>query len=42
MTEDNTLRALLARTRAGDQQAATLLVQRYEPAHRAAAPVFDG
>jgi RNA polymerase sigma-70 factor (ECF subfamily) len=32
MTEDNTMRALLARIRAGDQQAATLLVRRYEPA----------
>src|SRR5262245_16227152 len=36
MTKDNSLRALLVRIRAGDQQAATLLVQRYEPALRRA------
>jgi RNA polymerase sigma-70 factor (ECF subfamily) len=36
MTNDDTLRTLLTRIRAGDQQAATQLVRRYEPALRRA------
>src|SRR5262249_9458334 len=36
MTNEDTLRALLDRIRAGDQQAATELVRRYEPALRRA------
>jgi RNA polymerase sigma-70 factor (ECF subfamily) len=36
MPNRDTLRTLLVRIRAGDQQAATLLVQRYEPALRRA------
>jgi RNA polymerase sigma-70 factor (ECF subfamily) len=36
MTEGASLRALLVRIRAGDQQAATALVRRYEPALRRA------
>ena len=36
MTNEGTLRALLDRVRAGDQQAATELVRRYEPALRRA------
>jgi RNA polymerase sigma-70 factor (ECF subfamily) len=36
MTDGETLRTLLGRVRAGDQQAATALVRRYEPALRRA------
>src|SRR5262249_25955616 len=36
VTDGPTLRALLVRIRAGDQQAATALVRRYEPALRRA------